>query len=556
MKRALLVLAKGAVLLALVPWALLRLSETAGAVWPPFNPSWWGLLVGLALEVLGAYAAVRAYLILTFVGKGRPFHPPAFLVDRYIYRFVRHPIYWGYVVFWLGFGLRRGRPAFIAGALVVGLVLAGYALWVEEPDMKRRFGPPFEAYRRRVPLVFPVWKELVVEWTEFNWFLLTTATLFRGLASLVWHLRAEGTEHIPRDGGCMVIGNHSNLLDPFFVGMSSTRPIRFMATDETFRKPVSRLLFTLWGAFPIRRWDRDIGALRKVRRWLAEGRFIGMFPEGQRTWDGSGVVVGDEVYRFLHHCHAPILCASLIGAHEAFPRWAKLPALARVTVRFFPLLDPDQFASVAELRRAIEERIFSAVNEPPVPRTWLRSHRGITKVVWGCIECGGVRTLSETSDSVVCSHCGAAWEIDECLNFVSRRSGIVLREREYHAELRRRLAAGKMQGGLSTACKATAHRMQDGAIVRLGEGRLSLDREHFSFEGEGVVIRKPLAEIRTAYVGLVGQLVVCDAQETLQFEVHDDSTLRLEEYFGVATNTLMPQWIGGEAVRPARRAGE
>lgn len=556
MTKRFFVWAKGLIFLALGPWLLLRLSARLDFLLPRFSPSWLASAAGLALEVLGAYVAVRAYLILSFVGKDWPFLPTRLLVDRYIYRFVRHPLYWGYIVFWLGFGLRRGQTGFIAGTALFGAVLFLHVLLVEDPALRKRFGARFETYRRQVPLISPTWKELAFEWVEFNWFLLITMTAARKLFPFIWNVRAEGVEHVPLDGGCMVVGNHSNLVDPFLVGMYSTRPIRFMATDETFRKPIPRILFRLWGAFPKRRWDRDISALRNVRRWLAEGRFVGIFPEGQRNWDGAGVGVGDEVYRFLHHCHAPILCTSLAGAHAGYPRWSKWPAFTTITIRYFPLLDPDQFATAGDLRRAIEERIFSGMQETPPRRTLLRTPRGITTVAWGCIQCGGVRTLRETGNSVVCESCGAAWDVDDRLNFVARHSGEVLRESEYHAQLRLRLAQGKMQGGLVTSCTVAAFRRSGPDLAKLGIGRLLVDRDGVSFEGDGIAIRKPLSEIRSAYLSLANQLVVSDTLETLQFEIIDDSPLRLEEYLGTAAGNLAPQWNPVRTGPGLRQAGE
>ena len=79
------------------------------------------------------------------------------LVDTGPYALIRHPIYTGLLVAFIGSALARGEWR---GLLAV--VIAWAALWrklrLEERWMTERFGEQYVAYCQRVPVLVPSWK--------------------------------------------------------------------------------------------------------------------------------------------------------------------------------------------------------------------------------------------------------------------------------------------------------------------------------------------------------------------------------------------------------------
>jgi protein-S-isoprenylcysteine O-methyltransferase Ste14 len=69
------------------------------------------------------------------------------LVARGTYRFVRHPIYLGWVLLvWAASDMTTGRLVFAAISTAYLVVAVPF----EERSLRRRFGPPYDAYRRQV----------------------------------------------------------------------------------------------------------------------------------------------------------------------------------------------------------------------------------------------------------------------------------------------------------------------------------------------------------------------------------------------------------------------
>ena len=75
--------------------------------------------------------------------------PTLYLIDKYIYRFVRHPIYWGYRWFFGSALVFVETPmALVLEALALEILFLARILLIEDPSLKRRFGTRFLEFRR------------------------------------------------------------------------------------------------------------------------------------------------------------------------------------------------------------------------------------------------------------------------------------------------------------------------------------------------------------------------------------------------------------------------
>ena len=70
------------------------------------------------------------------------------------YALVRHPIYTGLLLAFVGSAIARGQSRGVFAVLVVWAAL-WRKLWVEERWMIERFGEQYVAYRQRVPAIIP-----------------------------------------------------------------------------------------------------------------------------------------------------------------------------------------------------------------------------------------------------------------------------------------------------------------------------------------------------------------------------------------------------------------
>lgn len=126
---------------------------------------------------------------------------------------------------------------------------------------------------------------------KFGWmhppFYWACVYLLRGILWVVGRWEVQGREHIPPEGALIIVSNHLNNADPPILSAGiARRRVRFMAKIELFKMPLG-LFIRGFGAFPVRRFDADVGALLAAERLLKHGEPLGMFPEGTRSRTGS-----------------------------------------------------------------------------------------------------------------------------------------------------------------------------------------------------------------------------------------------------------------------------
>jgi 1-acyl-sn-glycerol-3-phosphate acyltransferase len=96
-----------------------------------------------------------------------------------------------------------------------------------------------------------------------------------------------GKEHVPLEGPLIVASNHLNNADPPAVALALPRLPTFMAKREMTTWPILGPAFRAFGAFPVRRGEADLGALRAASEVVNSGAMLVMFPEGTRSRTGG-----------------------------------------------------------------------------------------------------------------------------------------------------------------------------------------------------------------------------------------------------------------------------
>jgi len=84
-----------------------------------------------------------------------PVAAPPRLVVRGPYRYVRNPIYVGFLVILLGQALLFGSLGLLKYAVVAWCIGAAAVRWYEEPTLTRKFGAEYQDYRRAVRAWIP-----------------------------------------------------------------------------------------------------------------------------------------------------------------------------------------------------------------------------------------------------------------------------------------------------------------------------------------------------------------------------------------------------------------
>ena len=128
-----------------------------------------------------------------------------------------------------------------------------------------------------------------------------------------------GRERVPPEGGLIVASNHLNNADPPAVSLALPRHPTFMAKKEMFGWPIVGPAIRAFGAFPVRRFDADLAALRAATELVKSGQMLIMFPEGTRSRTG-GLGTGHPGTALVAlRTGAPVLPMAVTGTEHV--RW-------------------------------------------------------------------------------------------------------------------------------------------------------------------------------------------------------------------------------------------
>ncbi len=177
-----------------------------------------------------------------------------------------------------------------------------------------------------------------------------------------FRLRARGIENLP-DGGVVLAANHTSNFDPWPLGVPlfPRRQLRFMAKSELFN-PVLKPILVGGGAFPVRRGQADVEAIRRAVELVRNGQIVVMFPEGTRRRKGlrkkyeAGAHTGAA--RIALTADVPLVPAAIKGTD-------RLTRLGPLRVAYGPPIPLDDLRGreLAPAAREATDRLMAAIHD-------------------------------------------------------------------------------------------------------------------------------------------------------------------------------------------------
>jgi 1-acyl-sn-glycerol-3-phosphate acyltransferase len=207
--------------------------------------------------------------------------------------------------------------------------------------------------------------EPVRRWTWPHYHLGALGT--RNLCRLLGGFSVHGRENIPASGGALICPNHISYFDPPVVGTALPRRTYFMAKKELFHNPVFGSVIRKCYAFPVDRESTDRESIRHAIDLLRQGELLIIFPEGQRSPDGSLQPAGIGPALIASRAGVPIVPCAVKETDIVLPRSAKRLHRGRIQVDFGPPLNPVDFGDGGRLDkdqlRALTEAVMQSIEQ-------------------------------------------------------------------------------------------------------------------------------------------------------------------------------------------------
>lgn len=182
-------------------------------------------------------------------------------------------------------------------------------------------------------------------------------------ASLLNRFTISGHEHIPLHGPVLIASNHISAYDTIFLPWAVIRYNHLQmlwapAKEELFEKTFLRLVYSSWGAFPVKR-KRDVRAGRKLNDLLLDQKVM-LFPEGTRHKDGKLGSGNRGVGKIIYDTRPTVIPTALTGInHWKFPGFSQ-----EASVTFGAALDFSDLYVLEDCKEThllIVERVMQAI---------------------------------------------------------------------------------------------------------------------------------------------------------------------------------------------------
>ena len=137
------------------------------------------------------------------------------------------------------------------------------------------------------------------------------------LVHMMYRVKTEGLEHIPKEGPVVLTCNHVTFVDWLVIAGSCPRPTVFIMYYKFFHIPVIQTLMKQAKVIPICSAKEDPEVLKQafasIQKALEDGEVVCIFPEGQLTPDGNRTPFREGVCRIIEKTPVPVIPMSLSG---------------------------------------------------------------------------------------------------------------------------------------------------------------------------------------------------------------------------------------------------
>lgn len=142
------------------------------------------------------------------------------------------------------------------------------------------------------------------------------------LSHTLYRVRSRGLDNIPQEGAAVLVANHVSYVDAMLIAGAVRRPVRFVMEKAIYDMPVANWLFRAARTIPIcsKQKNEQVyeAAFTAIKRELAEGNLVCIFPEGRLTKTGEIDSFRPGIERIISESPVPVVPMALQGLWGSF----------------------------------------------------------------------------------------------------------------------------------------------------------------------------------------------------------------------------------------------
>ncbi|HUW40586.1 MAG TPA: 1-acyl-sn-glycerol-3-phosphate acyltransferase [Rectinemataceae bacterium] len=234
-----------------------------------------------------------------------------------------------------------------------------------------------------------------------------------------FRVRVLGAEAAELRAPFVLVSNHVSILDPFILGSLVREPVYWITSDGNMRTRLMRALLRLVGSIPKAKAIPDRETVDWTVKIIRKKRgVVGIFPEGEQSWDGRTLPLIPSTAKLLKLLKVPVLAAVIRGGYLSLPRWSWARRRGRIDIEFDLLFTAEQTRNlgVEDLQRSLERALFhdecAWEEREKVPYAALRKAEHAELALFVCPRCEAIGSLRSSRSRLHCTSCGLSLVMD------------------------------------------------------------------------------------------------------------------------------------------------
>ena len=220
----------------------------------------------------------------------------------------------------------------------------------------------------------------------------------------------------------LLLPNHQGFWDPFIAGIYLDAATYYITSDAVFRSRFFSFVLKFLGAIPKTKAQSDLDALKNIFTLKEQGCAIGIFPEGQRTFDGMTLPLILSTSKLIRMLKIPVITVVFKGGFFSHPRWGTSTRKGEITIEYKQLFTGDEVGSMKVSE--IHEKLTKALSHDEIEyqknkKIVFKSKKpaeNIEQLLFACPECSNLVVFKSKGNLFECTECGKKWEIDNLQN--------------------------------------------------------------------------------------------------------------------------------------------